>query len=171
MKVATNKAAMITFLVTAWGVIRKILAHPRVTLGATVSRSLESYIQAMQGAEGESIGDIEHETNMHSNKQSMKSCQRKRTMATWELPKQWKKDCKQYTESLKSNSVLAPINKKTGKPWTKMPTNPVLPPLLIICKGNKMTHTHGKGGYKCKNCKDRSCAICRNRCTFVCSTE
>ena len=59
---------MIVFLVEAWGVIRKILLHPKVNIGATISHSLESYIQAMQGAEGESIGELEHESNAHANK-------------------------------------------------------------------------------------------------------
>ena len=207
MKENTKKTEMIVFLVEAWGVIRKILAHPKVNIGATISHSLESYIQAMQGAEGESIGELEHESNAHANKQSMKippdeknngyleggaikplkkhwkcpSC----GMNTTQYPanheqvkeirkdkiKEWKAVCKQYGDSQKDNSIIAPINEKTGKSWTRFPTNPSLPPLLIVCKGNKMTHTHGKGSYKCPNCKDRSCGLCKNHCTFVCSTE
>ena len=207
MKENIKKTEMIIFLIEAWGVVRKLLSHPKISFSSVVQRKLESYVMAMQGAEDEAIGEIEHQTNENLNKQSMKippdekhngyleggstlppkkhqicACCNQRTTqypANQEHVKaqrkaiiqEWRDDAKQYKQSQNDDSVMAPINKKTGKPWTKPPPNPPLPPLFIVCKANHMSHTHGVWGYKCPNCNNRTCETCKNYCTFVCSTE
>ena len=207
MKENVKKTEMITFLVSVWGVVRKMLSHPKVNFNSTLHRALEGYIQAMQETEDEAISELEHESNVDINKETMKippeeksngyleggatlpppkhqicvSCFMKTThyLANHEQVKQqrkditiaWKSNVKEYRLSLKDDSVMAPINVKTGKPFTKDPPNPTLPPLLIVCKANKMTHSRGLGGYKCPRCNDRSCEICKNHCRFVSSTE
>jgi hypothetical protein len=77
---------------------------------------------------------------------------------------------KQFDESKKDPSVLAPVN-KNGKVYTKPPSPPTLPSLYLICKGYKMKHEHGLGRYKCPDCTDRSCKLCQSKCMFVCTTE
>ena len=72
MKENIKKTEMIIFLIEAWGVVRKLLSHPKISFSLVVQRKLESYVMAMQGAEDEAIGEIEHQTNENLNKQSMK---------------------------------------------------------------------------------------------------
>ena len=87
-----------------------------------------------------------------------------------EITDDYLKISKQFQDSKKDPSVMAPTNKK-GKTLTKPPEPPKLPPVLLICKGSKMRHEHGRGGYKCPTCTDRSCEICLSKCMFVCTTE
>ena len=40
---------------------------------------------------------------------------------------------------------------------------------LLICKANTLKHSGVAGGYKCPNCTNRSCKLCKNHCRFVSS--
>ena len=87
-----------------------------------------------------------------------------------EVKQEYLRTCKQFEDSKKDASIQPPLNSK-GNPLTKPPNPPQLQPLHLICKGFKMNHHHGRGQYKCPNCTDRSCSLCKNKCMFVCTTE
>ena len=55
-----------------------------------------------------------------------------------------------------------------GKAQKKTLPPPKLKEELLVCKAWQKTHSMS-GGYQCLDCRDRSCAMCRNMCRFVSS--
>ena len=88
-----------------------------------------------------------------------------------EIKDEWKNLRKQFGKSHTDSSTLDPINKKNNKPYTSAPVPPKTSKDVACGKATKMQHTRGHDGYKCNDCIARTCAICRNSCRFVWSTE
>ena len=76
--------------------------------------------------------------------------------------KTWK-NLNRMLEQFNAGLINNPPTDANGKPYTKQ-IELKLGEVTYYCKAYKMKHTHGVGGYKCVNCNDRTCALCKNRC-------